>query len=49
MDRTTWIHNQSVGLFIQKHHEVTNAGNIEEHFSQERVFRWIAKKIDIDG
>ena len=39
----------SVGLFEGKHHDVTNATNMEEQASRERVLQWIAKHIAIDG
>uniref|UniRef100_M1E0A8 Uncharacterized protein n=1 Tax=Solanum tuberosum TaxID=4113 RepID=M1E0A8_SOLTU len=39
----------SVGLFEGKHHEVTSDAMIEDQNSRERVLRWIAKKIAIDG
>ncbi|KAH0699034.1 hypothetical protein KY284_013249 [Solanum tuberosum] len=38
-----------VGLFEGKHHEVTSDATIEDHNSRERVLRWIAKQIAIDG
>ncbi|KAH0650091.1 hypothetical protein KY284_030003 [Solanum tuberosum] len=39
----------SVGLFEGKHHEVTSDATMEDQNSQERVLRWIAKQIAIDG
>jgi len=39
----------SVGLFEGKHHEVTSDATMEDKTSRERVLRWIAKQISIDG
>ncbi|KAH0709273.1 hypothetical protein KY284_010700 [Solanum tuberosum] len=39
----------SVGLFEGKHHEVTSDTTMEIQDSRERVLRWIAKQIAIDG
>uniref|UniRef100_M1DR88 Putative plant transposon protein domain-containing protein n=1 Tax=Solanum tuberosum TaxID=4113 RepID=M1DR88_SOLTU len=37
------------GLFEGKHHEVTSDTTMEIQSSQEKVLRWIAKQIAIDG
>ena len=39
----------SVGLFEGKHHDVTNTPYREDQASRERLLRWVAKKITIDG
>lgn len=44
-----YIAPPSMGLCEGKHQEVTNAENMEDHASRERVLCWIAKQIAIDG
>lgn len=44
-----YIAPPSVGLFKGKHHEITNAANMEDQASREKVLHWIAKQIAIDG
>lgn len=44
-----YIAPPSMRLFEGKHQEVTNAENMEDHASRERVLCWIAKQIAIDG
>ncbi|KAH0714986.1 hypothetical protein KY284_007891 [Solanum tuberosum] len=39
----------SVDLFEGKHHEVTSDATVEIQSSREKVLRWIAKQIAIDG